>query len=165
MTSTQIPPWLISQTLWQTTIGCTPCRSCMTTRTLLQTLAAICVHDGLPQYLFMSHSWTDSVWSHSIGWTYGSSPLAAQTRLHTSSVGLWSLSSSDLVTSTGHPTYILVPTRHDHLTLQSDMHNTLRIASPEPAPIVRAEMQPTLPKCLAPVREDLWHMVSKTDPP
>src|SRR5882724_155101 len=137
----------------------------MTTQTLWQTSEAVCVHDGLPLYLYASHSWTDSVRSYSIGWTYGSSPLAAQTHLHASSVGLWSLSSSNLVTSTGHPTYIPVPMRHDHLTLQSDMHDTLRIASPEPAPIVRAEMQPTLPECMAPVREDPWYMVSKMDPP
>src|SRR5882724_11328369 len=123
----------------------------MTTRTLWQTLAAVCVHDSLPRYLYASRSWTDSVRSYSIGWTYGSSPLAAQTCAHTSSVGLWSLSSSDLVTSTGHPTYVLVPTRHDHLTLQSDMHNTLRSTSPKPAPIVQAEMQPTMPKCMTPV--------------
>jgi len=37
-----------------------PCRSCMTTWTLSQTLAAICVHNSLPQYLYTSHSWTDS---------------------------------------------------------------------------------------------------------
>src|SRR5882724_9246650 len=30
----------------------------------------------------MTHSWTDSVQSHGIGWTYGSSPLAAHTCLH-----------------------------------------------------------------------------------
>src|SRR5882724_7747035 len=128
-------------------------------------MAAICVHDGLPQYLYASHSWTDSVRSHNIGWTYGSSPLAAQTHSHASSVGFRSLSSSDLVTSTGHLTYVPVPMRHDHSTLQSDMHDTLRITSPKPAPIVQAEMQPTLPECMTPIGEDPWYMVSKTDPP
>jgi len=34
------------------------------------------------QYSYASHSWTDSVWSHRIGSTYGSSPLAACTHLH-----------------------------------------------------------------------------------
>src|SRR5882724_9220765 len=108
----------------------------MTTLTLWQTLAAICVHGDLPWCSYMSHSWTDGVQSHSIGWTYGSSPLVANTRSHASSVGLWSLSLSDLVTSTGHPTYIPVPTQHDHSTLWSDMHDTSRITSPEPAPII-----------------------------
>src|SRR5882724_506320 len=58
--------------------------------------------------LGMDHD--NSVQSHSISWTYGSSPLAAHTHLHASSVGLWSLLLSDLITSTGHLTYILVPT-------------------------------------------------------
>ena len=46
----------------------------------------------------------------SIGWIYGSSPFTTCTRSHVSSVGLWFLLSSDLITSTGHLTYILVPT-------------------------------------------------------
>src|SRR5882724_1275933 len=107
----------------------------------------------------MSHSQTDSVWSHSISWTCGSSPLAACTHSHASLVGLWSLSSSDLITSTGHLTYIPVPMRHDHSTLWSDTHDTSRITSPEPAPIVRAEMQSALPECMTPIREDPWYMV------
>src|SRR5882724_8954365 len=165
MTSTWISPRLTGETLWQTTIRCTLWRSCMTTRTLWQTPAAICVHNSLPQCSYVSHSWTDSVWSHSISWTYGSSPLAAHTHLHASLVGLCSLSSFDLSTSTGHLTYVPVPMRHDHSTLQSDMHDTLGITSPEPAPIIRAEMQPTLPECMTPVGEDPWYMVSKMDPP
>src|SRR5882724_7411842 len=108
----------------------------MTTLTLWQTLAAICVHGDLPWCSYMSHSWTDGVQSHSIGWTYGSSELTACTCLHAPSVRLWSLSSSDLITSIGHLTYVQVPMQHDHLTLWSDMHNTLRITSPEPAPII-----------------------------
>src|SRR5882724_11182332 len=65
--------------------------------------------------------------SHSIGWTYGSSPLAACTCLHTSSFGLQCLLLSDLATTIGHPIYSLVPMQHDHSTLWYDMHNTSRI--------------------------------------
>src|SRR5882724_6115330 len=38
----------------------------------------------LPWYSQVSHSWTDSVKSHSISWTHGSSPLAAHTCSHAS---------------------------------------------------------------------------------
>src|SRR5882724_6746606 len=53
-------------------------------------------NNSLPQYSHVSHSWTDSVRSHGTGQTYGSSPLTAHTHLQTSSVGLQSLSLSDL---------------------------------------------------------------------
>src|SRR5882724_3815593 len=113
----------------------------------------------------MTHSWTDSVQSHGIGWTYGSSPLAAHTCSHASLVGIQSMSSSNLVISIGHLTYVLVPIQHEHSTLWSNIHDTLRITSPKPDPIVQAKMQPALPECMTPVGEDPWYMVSKTDPP
>jgi len=38
------------------------------------------------------------------------------------------------------------------------MHDTLRIISSEPAPIVQAEMQSSLPECMTPTGEDhsIW---------
>src|SRR5882724_3833801 len=97
------------------------------------------MHDH-PDFMTDLSSHLYSVWSHSISWTYGSSPLAACTRLHASLVGLWSLLSFNLITSTDHLTYVPVLMQHDHLTLWSDMHDTLSITSPKPAPIIRAEM-------------------------
>src|SRR5882724_5236390 len=103
-----------------------PCRSCTTTQTLQQTLAAIHAHNSLPWYSHVSHSCTDSVRSHGTSQTYGSSPLTACTCLHTSLVGLQSLL-SDLVTSIGHPANTCVPMQHGHLTLWSDTHHDWKV--------------------------------------
>ena len=87
----------------------------------------ICVQDSLPQHSHVSHSWTDSVRSHGLSQTYGSSPLAACTHLYASSVRLQSLSLSNLTTSIGHPAYTPVSMQHGHWTLWSDMHHNQKI--------------------------------------
>jgi len=75
-TSTQVPSHRSSKAYdWELPYASldTACRSCTTTQTLWQTLAAIHVHDHLPWYSHVSHSWTDSVRSNGTSWTYGSS--------------------------------------------------------------------------------------------
>jgi len=131
------------------------CKSCTTTWTLWQTLAAICVHNGLLSactHLTHGHMVSSPI---SLAKTYGSSPLAAHTHLHTSGC--------TLVPVIIQPHYInrssdIHPSTYAKWSLDpvSDMHDTLRITSPEPAPIIWAEMQPTLPKCMNTQQRRPW---------
>ena len=95
----------------------------------------------------MSHSWTDSVKSHGTSWTHSSSPLAAHTHSHTSSVRLQSWL-SDFAMAIGHHMHISVPMHHYHLILWSDTYDTYRIAPSN------LRLQPALLKYVTPVIED-----------
>jgi len=90
-------------------------------------------------YSYTSSLMTDSVKSHSIGWTYCSSPLAACTHSHASSVRLRPCHHPTHY-SIGHPVYVpghIAPTTH----LWSDMHDTSRITSPEESSYCLSKMQ------------------------